>query len=73
MNDGRMRTDDAVMQKMRGRQEMIFILKCPFLLQMVGHHSDNALRESRERRLAMPETMFVKLGMEEPGSSLGHR
>lgn len=68
-----MRTNDAVMQKMRGRQEMIFVLKCPLLLQLAGHHSDNQVRESQERSLAMPETMFVKLGMEEPGSCLGHR
>lgn len=72
MNNGRMRTDDTVMQKMRGRQETIFILKCPFLLQVAGHHSDNEVRDSRERRLAMPEATFVKLGMEGPGSSLGH-
>ena len=47
-----------------GKQETIFILKCPTLLERVGGDSDNQARTYGGRKSTMLETKFLKLVME---------
>lgn len=56
-----------------GKQETIFILKCPTLLERVGGDSDNQARTYGGRKSTMLETKFSEIGDGGPGYYFGHK
>jgi len=66
------RPKDAVMQKTKGRQETIFILKRPTLFRRVGGDSDNRAK-THEGKANNARNHVSEISDGRPGYYVGHK